>query len=295
MPKPRGKRTTLTVDRETFEEYFFVGSTGVNVARDAMAEGKIRTPYEAIGLVCLVNQLEAEWFFWDTIVELEQYGKDDDYFAAYSLGDHQRCDRLMFDNISKDRVYEMLIDVQSDVREELGIPRGRRRLNRVPSLIPRSVPDDEEREESGEKLAPEMKGEPAVIPMLARSRFEKYFDLDSPVYPIVWDAQSESIIGTPYEAVKMLCEANMMYVTRVRAEMWGTAFEQFDSPEEVDAAVENGTFATLATARMKESFEEMYDDLLDEIRATFGVPETEERGKGDKYRLWLHTRRKPVN
>ena len=114
MPPPRGKRTTLTVDRETFEEYFFVGSTGVNVARDALAADKIRTPYEAIALVCLVNELEAEWFFWDTVVELEQYGKDDDYFAAYSLGDRARCDRLMFDNISKDRVLQMLLDVQSD-------------------------------------------------------------------------------------------------------------------------------------------------------------------------------------
>jgi hypothetical protein len=294
VPKPRGKRTTLTVDRDTFEEYFFVGSTGVNVARDAMAAGKIRTPYEAIGLVCLVNQLEAEWFFWDTVVELEQYGKDDDYFAAYSLGDHQRCDRLMFDNISKDRVYQMLLDVQSDVREELEIPDGRRSLKRVPSLI-QSEPDDEDREEPGEKLAPEMKGEPAVVPMLAPSRFEKYFDLDSPVYSIVWDAQSESVIATPYEAVKMLCEANMMYVTRVRAEMWGTAFSQFDSPEELEVAVQNRTFATLATARMRESFEQMYDDLFVEIRTAFGVPKTEERGKGEKYRLWLQTRRNPVN
>jgi hypothetical protein len=294
VPKPRGKRTTLTVDRDTFEEYFFVGSTGVNVARDAMAAGKIRTPYEAIGLVCLVNQLEAEWFFWDTVVELEQYGKDDDYFAAYSLGDHQRCDRLMFDNISKDRVYQMLLDVQSDVREELEIPDGRRSLKRVPSLT-QSEPDDEDREEPREKLAPEMKGEPAVVPMLAPSRFEKYFDLDSPVYSIVWDAQSESVIATPYEAVKMLCEANMMYVTRVRAEMWGTAFSQFDSPEELEVAVQNRTFATLATARMRESFEQMYDDLFVEIRTAFGVPKTEERGKGEKYRLWLQTRRNPVN
>ena len=294
MPKPRGKRTTLTVDRETFEEYFVIGSTGVNVARDAMAADKIRTPYEAIELVCLVNQLEAEWFFWDTIVELGQYGKDDDYFAAYSLGDHARCDRLMFDNISKDRVQQMLLDVHSDVRDELQIPEGRRRLKRVPSLT-QSEPDDEEREESPVKLAPEMKGEPAVVPMLAPSRFEQFFDLDSPTYWIVVDAQRESVIATPYEAVKMLCEANMMYVTRIRAMMLGTAFGQYDTPEELDVAVKNRTFATLATTRMREQFEQIYDDLILEIRTTFGVPETEERGKGEKYRLWLQTRRKPVN
>ena len=294
MPPPRGKRTTLTVDRETFEEYFFVGSSGVNVARDAMAADKIRTPYEAIELVCLVNQLEAEWFFWDTVVELEQYGKDDDYFAAYSLGDRERCDRLMFDNISKDRVRQMLLDVQSDVREELEIPEGRRRLKRVPSLI-QSEPDDEEREEPREKLAPEMKGEPAVVPMLSPSRFEKYFDLDSPAYWIVVDAQMESVIATPYEAVKMLCEANMMYVTRIRAKMWGTAFGQYDTPEELHVAVKNRTFATLAATSWNEKFDQIYDDLILEIRTTFGVPTTEERGKGEKYRLWLQTRRKPVN
>jgi hypothetical protein len=294
VPRPRGKRTTLTVDRETFEKYFFVGSTGVNVARDAMAADKIRTPYEAIEVVCLANQLETEWFFWDTVVELEQYGKDDDYFAAYSLGDHQRCDRLMFDNISKDRVRQMLLDVQSDVREELGIPDGRRTLKRIPSLTP-PEPDDEECEEPYEKLAPEMKGEPAVVPELAPSRFEKYFDLDSPVYSIVWDARTENVIATPYEAVKMLCEANMMYVTRVRAEMWGTAFGQFDTPEELDAAVQNRTFASTAATRMKESFEQMYDDVILEIRTAFGVPQTEERGKGERYRLWLQTRSKPVN
>lgn len=294
MPRPRGKRTTLTVDRETFEEFFFVGSTGVNVARDAMAADKIRTPYEAIALVCLVNQLEAEWFFWDMVVELEQYGKDDDYIAAHTLGDHERYDRLIFDNVSKDRVYQMLLDVQSDVREELGIPEGRRRVKQVPSLI-QSEPDDEDREEPREKLAPEMKGDPAVIPMLSPSRFEKFFDLDSPARSIVVDAQRESVIATPYEAVKMLCEANMMYATRIRAYILGTAFGQYDTPEELDAAVKNRTFPASAASRWNEEFDQIYDDLILEIRTAFGVPETEERGKSEKYRLWLQTRSKPVN
>ena len=294
MVKPRGKRTTLTVDRETFEEFFFVGSTGVNVARDAMAADKIRTPYEAIELICLVNQLEAEWFFWDMVVELEQYGKDDDYIAAHNLGDHERYDRLIFDNVSKDRVHQMLLDVQSDVREELGIPEGRRTLKRVPSMT-RPEPDDADREEPREKLAPEMKGEPAVVPMLAPSRFEKFFDLEGPARSIVWDAQRQSVIATPYEAVKMLCEVNMMYATRLRAMMWGAAFGEYDTPEELDAALENRTFARLATERMAKSFEQMYADVILEIRTKFGVPETEERGKSERYRLWLQTRSKPVN
>jgi hypothetical protein len=294
MPQPRGKRTKLTVDRGTFEEYFFVGSTGINVARDAMAADKIRTPYEAIELVCLVNQLEAEWFFWDMVAELEPHGKDDDYIAAHKLGDFDRYDRLIFDNVSKDRVYQMLLDVQSDVREELGIPEGRRRLKRVPSLT-QSEPDDEDREKPREKLAPEMKGEPAVVPMLARSRFEQFFDLDSPAYSIVWDAQRQNVIATPYEAVKMLCEANMMYATRIRANMWRTAFGQYDTPEELDAAVQNRTFAATAASSWNERFDQIYDDLILEIRTAFGVPKTEERGKGEKYRLWLQTRSKPVN
>lgn len=167
-------------------------------------------------------------------------------------------------------------------------------MKRVPSLT-RSEPDVEEREEPREKLAPEMRGEPAVVPMLAPSRFEEFFDLDSPAYGIVWDAQRQSVIATPYEAVKMLCEANMMYATRIRANMWRMAFGQYETPEELYAAVENRTFAGRATARMAESFEQMYDDLILEIRTTFGVRQTEERGKGERYRLWLQTRSKPVN
>jgi hypothetical protein len=293
MSRPRGKRTTLTVDRDTFEEYFIVGSTGVNVARNAMTADKIRTPYEAIELVCLANQLESEWFFWDTVVELEQYGKDDDYIAAYKVGDHQRCDRLMFDHVSRDRVRQMLLDVQSDVREELGIPEAPLKLKRVPSLI--RWEEDEERDEPREKLAPAMKGGPAVIAGLARGRFENYFDLDSPACRIVWDARLDDVVATPYEAVKMLCEVNMMYTTRIRAAMLGTALGAYDSQEGISTAMQNGTFATRAVAQLSDQFEQLYDGLIEEIRATFGVPEKEEHGTGERYRVWLQTRRKPVN
>lgn len=294
MSKLRGKRTPLTVDRETFEEFFFLGSTGVSVARDAKAADKIRTPYESIELVCLVNQLEGEWFFWDMVVELEQYGKDQDYIAAHKIGDHARYDSLIFDHVSEDRVHQMLLGVESDIREELGIPEGTRKLKRIPSLT-EPEPEDEDREEPREKLAPAMKCEPAVIPMLAPARFEKYFDLDSPARSIVWDAQRQSVIATPYEAVTMLCDVNMMYSTRVRAMMLGTAFGEDQTPEEFQAALANPNFATRAVQRMMESFEQMYDDVIHEIRTKFGVPETEEGGNSEKYRLWLQTRNKPVN
>ena len=35
--------------------------------------------------------------------------------------------------------------------------------------------------------------------------------------------------------------------------------------------------------------------LLVEIRTAFGVPETKEIGKAEKYKLWLESHRSPVN
>ena len=143
MPRPRGKRTTLTVDCPTFEEYFYVGSDGIALARDALFTGMIRTPYEAIELVCLVNELEAEWHYSDMLVELEPHGKDDDYEAASAQGDTARKEQIILEYVGRERLRQMLLDVKSDVRDELQIPevsRAARRLRSWSSM----EPDDED-------------------------------------------------------------------------------------------------------------------------------------------------------
>lgn len=294
MPPPRGKRTTLTVDRPTFEEYFFVGSSGISIARDAMDRGMIRTPYEAIEVVCLVNQLEAEWHYWDIVAELEPHGKEDDYEAACEQGDTARSEQIILQYIGRERLREMLLEVRSDVRDELQIPELSRRARRARASSS-TEPEEEVREEPREKLAPPFNGEPAIIP-IARWRFEKHFSLDGPPYWIVLDAFRQSVIATPYEMVTMLCDVNMMYSRRLRENAWLAAFMRYQSFDELQVAVQNGTFARdSAEAAKGEAFEQMFDNLMLEIRTAFGVPETKEIGKAEKYKLWLEAHRNPVN
>jgi hypothetical protein len=293
MPPPRGKRTTLTVDTPTFEKYFFLGSDGISVARDAMDRGMIRTPYEAIELVCHVNQLEAEWYYWDMVAELEPHGKDDDYIAAQALGDTERSNQIILEYVGRERLRQMLIDVKSDVRDELQIPEVSRRARRA-GWSASTKPEEEDREEPREKLAPAFNGEPAIIP-IARWRFERHFELDGAPYWIVLDAFRQSVIGTPYEMVTMLCDINMMYSRRLREHAWLTTFEKYQSFDELQVAVQNGTFARSAEAANDEQFEQMFDKLMLEIRTAFGVPETKEIGKAEKYKLWLESHGSPVN
>ena len=294
MPRHRGKRTTLTVDRETFEEYFFVDSDGIALARDAMDTGMIRTPYEAIELVCLANQLEAEWHYWDMLAELEPHGKEEDFIAAYTVDDTERANQIILQYIGRERLRQMLLDVKGDVRDELQIPEVSLRARRALWSSSRE-PDDEDREEPREKLAPPMKGEPAVVP-IARWRFEKYFELDGLPYGIVLDAFRQSVIATPYEMVKMLCDVNMLYSLRLREKAWRKIAEQYDSVEELRMAVRNGTYAGFRSDVLEsEWFEQMFDNLILEIRTAFGVPEIAEIGTAEKYKLWLESRRRPVN
>ena len=294
MPQPRGKRTTLTVDRPTFEAYFYLGSDGISIARDALDRGLIRTPYESIELVCLVNQLEAEWHYLDTLSELEAHGKDDEYEAAYAQGDRARCDQIILQYIGRERLREMLLEVRSDVRDELQIPEVSRRASRA-NWSSATEPDEEPREEPREKLAPAFNGRPAIIP-IARWRFERHFELDGAPYWIALDAFRQSVIGTPYEMVTMLCDINMMFSRRLWANAWLAAFEKYQSFDELQVAVQNGTFARdSAEASKGEKFDRMFDDLMLEIRTAFGVPETKEIGKAEKYKLWLESHRSPVN
>jgi len=290
---PRGKRTTLTVDRPTFEMYFFLGSSGISVARDAMDRGIIRTPYESIDLVCLVNQLEAEWHYLDTLSELEPHGKDEDYEAAYVQGDRERCDEIILQYIGRERLREMLLEVQSDVRDELQIPEVSSRASRA-RYSSTAEPDDEAPEEPREKLAPPFNGEPAILP-IAPWRFERHFELHGMPYWIALDAFRQSVIGTPYEMVTMLCDIHMMYSRRLWENTWLGAFERYQSFDELEVAVQNGTFARDAKVARGEKFDQMFDDLMLEIRTAFGVPETNEIGKAEKYKLWLYSHRSPVN
>jgi hypothetical protein len=140
-----------------------------------------------------------------------------------------------------------------------------------------------------------MKGEPAVVP-IARWRFEKYFQLDGLPYAIVLDAFRQSVIATPYEMVKMLCEANIMYSLRLRENVWRAAAEEYQSFDALQVAVQNGTYRTFSdNLRNSERFGQLIDNLILEIRTAFGVPETAEIGPAEKYKLWLESRRRPVN
>src|ERR1700757_3406109 len=124
MPPPRGKRTRLTVDRELFEEFFVIDSFGRTISNDAMAMGIIRTPYEAIEMICIANRNMADIFPDEIALELEENGsgKDDEYYAALRIGDHDRANRFIEQYISKERHTELFLSVMNEVREDLGLP-----------------------------------------------------------------------------------------------------------------------------------------------------------------------------
>lgn len=294
MPPPRGKRTTLTVDRETFEEFFMIDSGGFGIASDAMAAGLIGTPYEAIAMVCLANQLMSQSIAGDTVDALEPLGKVDAFIAAEDLGDFERADQLVVEQLGPKRVHEMWLAAGKKVRDELGIPEFERRARRTRSS-PATESDDEDREPSS--LLPVLpKDREAAFVRIAPWRFERHFRLDGHGHWIALDAFRQGVIGTPYETVEMICNVNLMASVRLRAIGAQSLLNLYPTAEELDVAMQNGTIAEFPSRALKsEAFQQRANKMMLEIRKAFGVPETEERGKAEKYKLWAASRRKPVN
>jgi len=289
MPRPRGKRTTLPVDRELFEEFFVIDTDGRDFALDALAVGKIRTPYEAIEMVCHTNQTLTTMFVEQMAAELEPFGKADDWLVALDVEAYERSDGIVISCVSRQRIDEVTLGTRKQLREELGIPESRPEIRAAARY---SWPDSDEEE----ILSPLPEGaEPATVP-IAPWRFEEYFRLSGPGHWIALDAFRGSVIATPYETVEMICNVNLMHTMRFRQLLAQAILEQFTTAEELGDAMRNGTFSELMFERMKtEWFHQKSDDLMREIRTRFGVPEPEKRGRAEKYRLWSETRLKPVN
>ncbi len=299
MSKPRGKRTTLPVERELFDEFFVIDTDGYTFALDALATGKIRTPYEAIEMVCCANRELTAMFVEQMAGELQPFGKTDAWLAALDAEDYERSDGIIISCISRKRIDEVTLGTRKQLRAELGIPdlgpEGRLSA-RAPRRHPGDGDDDgEEWKWPGEEPALPEGAEAATVP-IAPWRFERYFDLHGPGHWITLDAFRESVIATPYETVEMICNVNLMHTLRFRQLMAQALLEQFATEEELIDAMENGTFKQVMFERMKTDwFHQKSDALMLEIRKRFGVPEPETRGRAEKYRLWSETRLKPVN
>ncbi len=287
MPPPRGKRTRLTVDRELFEEFFVLDSFGRVISNDAMAMGIIRTPYEAVEMICIANRNMADIFPYEIALELEDNGsgKDDDYLAALRVQDFERAKRFIDEYISKERHTELFLSVINEVREDLGLPEW-------DPNDPLAWPTVQ-----GEYNPPELPddgGEPAYVP-IAPWRFERHFRLTGTGFRLAREAIRQSIIATPYEVVEMICNVNLMREARTRQNALRLVFDEY-TPEELMVAIQNRTFTSFVErAAESEKLDKMADSLLLELRKTFGVPETEERGNSERYKQWSEARRKPVN
>lgn len=278
------ERTRLTVDRELFEEFFVIDSFARVISNDAMAMGIIRTPYEAIEMLCIANRNMAEIFVEEMALELEQYGKDDEYWAALQAEDSDRANRFISEYISGKRHAEIYLSVMNEVREDLGLPE-------FDADDPMAWPAIQ-----GEYDPPALPPvvEPAYVP-IAPGRFEEHFRLTGTGFRIALDAVRQSVIATPYQVVEMICNANLMRSARMSENALRLVFDHY-TPEELMVAIQNGTFSGfIERAAESEEFETMAGNLRLEIRTAFGVPETKEQGTSEKYKLWAGSRRKPVN
>ncbi|HEX3571047.1 MAG TPA: hypothetical protein VHU44_09515, partial [Acidobacteriaceae bacterium] len=248
-----------------------------------------RTPYEAIETVCHTNRTLAMMFIQQTAAELEPFGKADDWLAALDMEDWKRFDAIVSSCIGRERINELKLGTRKQLREELGIPE----LDLETRAAARhSWPDPDE--EDSQPANPEL-AEPATV-AIAPWRFEEYFSLSGPGHWIALDAFRESVIATPYEAVEMICNVNLMHTLRFRQLMAQAVLEQFTTAEELGDAMRNGTFKERVSAQTEtEWFHEKSENLMREIRTRFGVPEPQVRGKAEKYKLWSETRLQPVN
>jgi len=134
-----------------------------------------------------------------------------------------------------------------------------------------------------------------VVLGVARVLFEQFFNLDGVGYEIASDALQHGVIATPYQAVEMICEANVMYRFAMRERLM-TLVSEASSAEEVQLAIRSHTFAPFAEATVgAKALAELNDDVTRRVRDVFGVPDSEETGTGEKYKQWAESRGKPIN
>ena len=286
MPKPRGKRTTLTVDRELFEEFFVIDSWARTIVVDALGAGIIETPYEALEMLCVANRKMAEIFVDEIALDLAEVGKDEDYIAALEVGDNARANSFIDQYISSDRHTQLFLGVLNEVREDLGLPEWD--FNNTKPLPFEPTESEYDRPAMAE-------GAEAAFVRIAPWRFERHFRVTGPGMRIAIDAVRQSIIATPYEVVEMICNVNLMHEVRTRQNTFRLIFDEY-TPEELYVAIQNRTFSGFVERTAESTnFDEIYDNLMLEIRNKFGVPEPKEKGKSEKYGLWSESRRKPVN
>ena len=268
-------------------------SFGRSIAVDALTMGVIRTPYEEIETICGANHSMAVIFVDEIADELEKCGKDDEYLDAIELQESDRANRFIDEYISKERHSEIFLGVLNEVRGDFGLPPWNpNRPKPLRSL--RTLAAAEEEPEWPDRPALPEGVEPAFVPV-APWRFERHFTLKGPGFWVALDAIRQSVIATPYEAVEMICNVNLMHTVRFRQKSLRLIFDEY-TPEELVVAVQNRTFdGFMERTAASEKLDEMTDELMLEIRKAFGVPETEEKGKSEKYKLWSESRRKPVN
>src|ERR1043166_3874120 len=104
------------------------------IAVDAQAMGMIRTPYEAVEMVCIANHDLAVNYVDDMADELEKHGKADEYLTAVELGDTARATSFIEELIEKERIREIFLTALKETREELGVPELDPKIRRAGTL-----------------------------------------------------------------------------------------------------------------------------------------------------------------
>jgi hypothetical protein len=293
MPDREKRPAQLTVGRDVFENYFLLDGAGRQVALDAIASGRIETPYEAIEIICLVNRLFASMLLDRFLEELTPLGRADEYATAEALSHSKRSARIAIEALGKERIREIVPDVMRRLREDVGIPE--LEVSTADSFRLRGGPQENREHPLSWLLADEDVSEPAVL-SVDRADFEGFFKIDGPGYWVVRAALDQDIIGTPYEMVEMICAVNESIATKV-FERLSAALTDRGQADELRATTDGKSFTDLAIAALGDrTLGACYSGVLFEVAEQFHVSVTEtEKRPNEKHALWLATVEKHVS
>ena len=79
---------TLPIDRSDFETFFNIDSLGYEVAKEALRQGVIRTPYEMVEMICTANKAVGRKLLDRVAAEgIDLMGEDEPVDSAKALGE----------------------------------------------------------------------------------------------------------------------------------------------------------------------------------------------------------------
>jgi hypothetical protein len=109
------------ITADEFDEHFQLESPGYQMAKEAHAAGEASTALEVLEILCLANQLYANLLTKRMLMELEPFGKAEEYLEKRSS---EEIGEFVVGVLGKKRTVQILREVMADVRHEAKIGLG---------------------------------------------------------------------------------------------------------------------------------------------------------------------------